>query len=806
MGINSWIDQIFIPKTESKEFTFERYLKELKDGEYRDKFVFGVLENESKLHSVNMFKAPNSLYVGSMGSGKSKGAVFSIMTWMLANSDQTILFIVDPMKGAGDYSALFDKVGKTKKPYNQVYDILSSEQGIIKLIDMIYDEAMARRNAFAEVNAESLPDYESKTGKKIARILTVMEEFHAIPFAIMNFYPDFKTDLSTANKFHTLMRIGRSYGIWFVACTQKSTKSDIPTEMTPNFVNKNIFRVSSAESNYLLGDPRASQIKPTQQGRCFTEYGVTQFPLFETKESNTEERLLKKFMKPLNAECVYLNEKIIVEVLSGRDSKDQLKHKKLTELVESIEAYNSDLVVTLFHEKQGQKVETIDSKLDNFQLSHVIHYNNDVKAAVMTRCKKDHNKITTKHLARLKNGMDRYECNYGIVYTSMNNLPAGLYKFAGALGIELVDHEDFVRAAYKVEVTNAKIDPDKLADDTKEAKGSNASFDDSEYEMGSFDLDEDKSTISSGVDLSKIEEDRAEDKDQENKKKASFLSNLIDEDFKEDFGEEDFKEDFSDKKEDSEILKLRERIDFELSRSPEEIKEEIVEEINQESLKAHEAFKLEQKKIEDQKPRMGPIVPKIDNSNLFNSSTKTPNKSLKREKVTKYCSIKKEETPSLLIHAMRTEEGEIFRLFFMILDNNVSKHRYFLDRKIKGKFSFKEKQLLGVTTEEEWNGQKESLDFEQFDLEVLAYLSNFENCTFPVHSVCWQIDEEFFKRYLKQCKYMISNPTVIEKHTSAFFNSNESRSELIRKMDIKKSKVGFFNPIDIDLEIWKNTN
>jgi len=783
MGLNSWIDQIFFPKTESKEFNFKRYLTELEKGEYRDRFVFGVSENEAKLHSVDMFKAPNALYVGAMGSGKSKGAVFSIMTWMLANSDQTVLFIVDPMKGAGDYSALFDKAGRSKKPYKQVYDILSSEQGILKLIDLLYDETMARRNTFAEVNAESLPAYEAKTGKKIARIITVMEEFHAIPLAIMNFYPDFKTDLTTANKFHTLMRIGRSYGIWFVACTQKSTKSDIPTEMTPNFVNRNIFRVSPAESNYLLGDPRASQIKPTQQGRCYTEYGATQYPLFETKESDTENKLLKKYMKPLKAECVYLNEKIIEEVLSGRDSKDQLKHKKLTELVQAIEVYNADLVVTLFHEKQGQKVEQIDSKLNQFQMSHIIDYDHDIKAAVLTRCKKDHNQITTKHLLRLKNGMDKYECNHGIIYTSKTMIAPALYKLANSLDIELVDHEDFVRNAYKVEQTGESIDPDKLADETKEMASRMASIEsDDDYSAGVLDLDSLDS--GSGVDLSESENKKEDTRKEKIEEKSSSLVDLLGEDFLEEIKEENKK-------------------------SEEDLKEEIIEEINQESFEAYE--KEKDKKFQETSTIKEEAVVKVPTESSFkidNSSMFTPKsgKSVKREKVTKIFTVKKDDTPSLLLHVMRTEEGEIFRIFFMVLDNTNCKHKFFIDKKINKNFSFKEKQLLGVVNTEEWNSQKETLNQEDFDKEILMYMDNFSVCTFPVHSICWQNDEEFFKKYLKQCKFMISNPTVIEKHTLAFFNTTETRADLIKKMDIKKSKVGFFNPIEIDFEIWKNTN
>lgn len=784
MQTKSWIDKIFMPNSIEKEFTFDTYLSELDSGKYRDRFIFGISENQLTPLMVDQQKSAytiNALYVGSMGSGKSKAAVFSLITWFAANSDQTLLFIVDPLKGANDYNSLLDSDSKGKKLYKQIYPILSSEQGIIRLVDLLYDEAMTRREKFNEVQAESFLDYEKKTGKKIARIITLMEEFHAIPYAIMNFYPDFKTDLTTANKFHTLMRIGRSYGINFIACTQKSTKSDIPPEMTPNFVNKNVFRVSRGEAAYLLGDNKAAEITPQQQGRCITEYGPAQFPLFTPE---TEKRILKKYGKPLSAECFYLTHDIIVDVLSGKSTKDQYKHKKLTDLIKGIESYNTELVITLLHEKQGHRVEPIDSKIDNFGISHIIHWNNDIKVAVLTRCLAHGKKITGKHIGRLKKAMDMYECTHGIIYTSLTDLPNSLYKVANPIGIEIVDHDDMFKLAYKVELEGDKlnISPDHLADNSKESGEYQISLndDDNEYNTGSFDDFQDPSHIlddSQIIDLDKIEKEKQVRKDEITNEKINKINEIT-------------------KKEALEIEKI---VKEEIAEPNEETIEEVLEELKQESFSDNKIIEKEEKPLnfsEDKKDL---------NKDLL-ISTPILNKSVKREKVTKICTIKQEDSPSLLVHVMKSESKEVFRVLFYILDNMQIKHKYFLDKKIEKDFSFKEKQFLGVTSSNEWNNQKETLNQEDFNKEFINYLENFSKCAFPVHSICWQEDEEFLSKYLRQCPYMIRNSTIIEKHTSAFFNNHESRADLIKKMDIKKSKVGIFNPIEIDLEIWKNTN
>lgn len=459
----SFLESIFLPKKEKNEFTFERYLKDLNNSVFREKMCLGICEQNGGTYLLKQFSIePNALYVGAMGSGKSVAACFSLVTWMLSNSDQTILFIVDAVKGANDYRSLFKL-----QDSNHVYPVLSSEVGIHRVIDLIYDEAMARRELFNSVKAESIHAYEKTTGKKIARIILMFEEFHSIPYAIMNFERDFKVPLTTANKFHTIMRIGRTMGTWVMAASQKSTKSDIPSEIVPNFTQKQIFRVSRAEAQYILGDSKAADIRSDQKGRCETDYGSVQFPFMPPE---TQERLLDKYIQPLSAECAYLTPQIIKDYLGGRSTEELYRLKKLSDLVQMIDNIDGEIVVNMLHKFLGHNVESVNSLTDNNGLSHIITWRNGTRIAVMTRVGSKV-KITKKHIAQLANGMVVHGCTRGILYTSATDLPHTLYKDALESQIELVDHEDFLRISRQIEsgiLTSENISPSDLASSAKE--------------------------------------------------------------------------------------------------------------------------------------------------------------------------------------------------------------------------------------------------------------------------------------------------------------------------------------------------
>lgn len=273
--------------------------KLIQEGLLKDKFLMGQINESGQLLVKDFFTEPNALFAGSMGSGKTIALMTMISTWLMGNSENSQLFIVDTLKGAMDYKNLFQ--------FKQVHQI-DTQDKINHLIDLLYDEAMARKEELTSVQAANIKDYELKKGKTISRCLVVFEEFHSIPYGSLDFDNQYKVQGSSANKLHTLFRIGRSLGIWFLMATQKATASDIPPSLIANAVNKMVFRISKAESSYLLGNIKAGELTASDRGVAESDWGKIVFSYFSPEDLN---KLLLKYVKNLEVEgLVITSEKI----------------------------------------------------------------------------------------------------------------------------------------------------------------------------------------------------------------------------------------------------------------------------------------------------------------------------------------------------------------------------------------------------------------------------------------------------------------------------------------------------------------
>lgn len=763
MGI---LDKIFLPKRTDNDFSLSRYLRDLEEDEFRDRWNLGVCEANGGSWLLKDFtKEPNAVFIGAMGSGKSVAANYTIMSWMLANSDQTVLFITDTVKGANDYQALFE--------YEQVYPI-HSEAGVHRVLDLMYDEVMARREAFNEVQAESIIEYERKTGKKLSRIVLLMEEFHAIPYALLNYDKDYKIELTSAFKFHQIMRIGRSMGAWVVACSQKGTKSDIPSEIIPNFTQKQIFRVSKAEAAYFLSDVKASEIRSDQKGRCETDYGSVQFPYMPM---GTQRQLLKKYMKPLESECCYLTPKLIEDYLNGKSTEELYRLKKLDQLVQGIEAFDHELVVAMMHKKLGHKVTPVDSKIDPFGISLILDWPNKGRVAVMIRVGKA--KLTGKHLHKLSKGMDAMGCQRGILYTSAEDLPQSLYKNAGDRGIEIVDHEDMLRLARQIEhkAKNLEdLDPSKLADDSKE----------------SGDYQKEKNIPNEDIDMTEEQSDpQAYETGPAEPKIAPAVKTT-------------YIQDMDEKKQAKEAEKALEDLLPKAAPTP-------PAKVDKAPSVMEEATKPEEVPLGSIEEMQNQDVDLSKTADSLIASVKTNVKQIKRIPVRGTFSLRADECPEVLIHFQKNENGEVYRALFMTLVDKKAHHKYFIDRQVTGIFSVKDRAKLGIIDTAEWNAQVDQVnqnrpvyDTQEFEKQVLLYLENFKQYEFgAVKAICWKEDASFLKSILEKSRYMDPVPTVIEEVAQAILGMEADRELLLTQNGMNIKRVDIFLPANIDHEIWK---
>ena len=271
----------------------------INNGGFNDKFCYGISQEARGFHLLNPFEKPGALYVGAMGSGKSQGMRFTILTHMLANSEKTVYLLYDQVKDMGDYKIMFPLRTNVAKA-------LGDGTKIIPIIEMMYSEIKERQAAFRKIEAKDLRDYEYLMKKKdpndpgLARIVFVAEEFHAITSnSTLNFQYKNDQEDTAAWKLRQIMRIGRSYGIFLLAATQRFTSDDFPTALKPAIAMQMCFRAATVADVSFMGLSQAVDIQIP--GRCAYVGGDNKFIQFPMVPDDSAQRLLKKYFKPLKA-------------------------------------------------------------------------------------------------------------------------------------------------------------------------------------------------------------------------------------------------------------------------------------------------------------------------------------------------------------------------------------------------------------------------------------------------------------------------------------------------------------------------
>lgn len=465
----SKVQSFFSPKIPKKEFNTEAYIESLMNNDFELRFNLGVCEIDGISWLLKDFQEePNVAFVGGMGSGKSQGCKFTLITWLLSNNDRTTLFLVDIKKSAQDYAIIHNL---------ENVHVADDEISMLKVIDLVYDEYNERDKLFKSVGANGIETYEKITNEKVDRVLIMFEEFHAISQPILNYNNEFGKKGSPAFKFHELMRLGRSHGVWFFVCSQRSTDSDIPSKMKINFTNRMMFRCDPYDAKNMINNDAPSKILSTQKGRCFNQFGEVQFPYFEDQDIQI---LLDYFLpkRPYQGKNAYLSKDLITQYLGGKTTREFYRFKKFRELVSIFESnVDAQLIISMFFEEMGNHAEELDMDFDQHGLSHIVTWGDDnpqagVRCAIMIKPEKD--KVGNKHAEKLIKGMIEHKCQRGIIISGASTPSATVHKFANANKIEIMDLEDLEDQARLIDAQRAKniklkFAPDQLADDSKES-------------------------------------------------------------------------------------------------------------------------------------------------------------------------------------------------------------------------------------------------------------------------------------------------------------------------------------------------
>ena len=292
--INKFLPQNNFTLDQLKNFD-EAYLKK----EYQDKFFLGKILEKNKPFIVDMEKSPNLLIAGSMGTGKSESLMSSLLVYLVNNSEKTSLFLVNTLKDMYEYDSLLTKNKSQdgyQKKYPQISEQIETLSKFTALLAALENEYNERIKIFKSINTGKISEYEKFTGRKINRCLIVIEEFNHL-LNMIDFKDTFKTPGTPANKLWILLKVGRSVGIWFLTVSQQANAAYIPPIILGNFLNKLISQVPAPESHYLIGSPKASNLKDTDKGQFISNSGELVSYNYLTENTELVYAILQKYMK-----------------------------------------------------------------------------------------------------------------------------------------------------------------------------------------------------------------------------------------------------------------------------------------------------------------------------------------------------------------------------------------------------------------------------------------------------------------------------------------------------------------------------
>lgn len=214
----------------------------------------GIKEGDTTWELDLVEEGPHALVAGTTGSGKSELLTSWLLGLALHYSPTELRYVLIDYKGGAAFGEL------AQLPH--VHGVLTDLQPTLTGRALQSLEAFLRKReiTLAAVKARDITHYYALTGKRLARVMIVVDEFRALA-----------TDHSEAME--NLIRLathGRSLGLHLVLATQKPG-GIVNGQILANTNLRIALRMrSSMDSNEVLGDSRAANL-PTVPGRLYWE-------------------------------------------------------------------------------------------------------------------------------------------------------------------------------------------------------------------------------------------------------------------------------------------------------------------------------------------------------------------------------------------------------------------------------------------------------------------------------------------------------------------------------------------------------
>ncbi|MDU1566449.1 MAG: FtsK/SpoIIIE domain-containing protein [Clostridium sp.] len=253
---------------------------------------------------IDITKACHILIGGATGTGKSF-LLSSILTNLIYNSSNSIeIHLLQIMKGE---VGLFEKCKPVKFVGKNLKEVAYDLNKLAKLVD-------ERSRKFTELGVKNLSHYNKHYKSKMKRIYCITEE-------VSFFMPqdsDAEEDKELKNKcwsaILTIAKAGRSSGIHLISLTQRSTTTNLPSDVKSQLCRITFRQISSIDSRNIIECDDATQLEDRE---CLC-YGTSKaMEVIKTPWIDEDFKILHEYVNEIiipgiKVETKLLNKKPIV--------------------------------------------------------------------------------------------------------------------------------------------------------------------------------------------------------------------------------------------------------------------------------------------------------------------------------------------------------------------------------------------------------------------------------------------------------------------------------------------------------------
>ncbi|EJC39742.1 archaeal ATPase family protein [Helicobacter pylori Hp P-28b] len=190
----------------------------------------------------------HTLICGRSGSGKSNFLHVLIQNLAFYYAPNEVqLFLLDYKEGV-EFNAY---VADPALEHARLVSVASSISYGITFLKWLCDEIQKRADRFKQFNVKDLNNY--RKHDEMPRLIVVVDEFQVL-------FGDNKSTKAVEGHLNTLLKKGRSYGVYLVLATQTMRGTDINPSFKAQIANRIALPMDAEDSSSVLGDDAACEL------------------------------------------------------------------------------------------------------------------------------------------------------------------------------------------------------------------------------------------------------------------------------------------------------------------------------------------------------------------------------------------------------------------------------------------------------------------------------------------------------------------------------------------------------------------